>query len=137
MQNSKVLRGYLIIAGALLTFIGGAQLLFPVAMKASSGIDLAGNISVINDIRAANALILAVALLSHTGAFVKRFTFTSSLVVPLLFLSLATGRIISILLDGMPVEGMLGATGLEVILGLIGAVFFTRYQEKGVAVNAV
>ena len=43
MKKSKVVTTYLVIAGILLTFIGGSTLIAPVAMKASSGVDLGGN----------------------------------------------------------------------------------------------
>jgi len=114
----------------LLTFIGGAQLLFPVEMKAGSGIDIAGNISVLNDTRAANALILVLALLTLAGAFIKRLTSTASLVSFLIFLSMGLGRVISIFLDGKPVEGLLGATVLEFVLGITGAAIYVISQEK-------
>lgn len=130
MKNSKVLKAFLIISGLLLIFIGGAQLLFPVEMKAGSGINIAENISVINDVRASSALILTIAILTILGAFVKKLTFSSSLVSFLLFLSLGVGRVISLLLDGMPVDGLVGATVLEFILGITGAILFTLYQKK-------
>ncbi|MEM9527382.1 MAG: DUF4345 domain-containing protein [Bacteroidota bacterium] len=130
MKKSSVLKVFLIITGLLLTFIGGAQLLLPVVMKAESGIDIAGNISVINDVRAANSLILALALLIISGAFVERLTFTSSLVAPLLFLAMGIGRVISLLVDGQPVDGLLGATILELVLGAVGVSLFFLFQRE-------
>ncbi|MEM9326871.1 MAG: DUF4345 domain-containing protein [Bacteroidota bacterium] len=130
MRKSKALKAYLIISGLLLTFIGGATLVAPVAMKGGSGIDIAGNISVINDVRAASALLLTLALLTVSGAFVKRLTFTSSLIAPVLFLSMGIGRSLSLLLDGMPVEGLVNATVLELVLGTIGVFLFARFQER-------
>ena len=130
MKHSKVLKSYLILSGLLLTFIGGAQLLFPVEMKVGSGIDIAGNISVLNDTRAANALILVLALLTLAGDFIKRLTSTASLVSFLIFLSMGLGRVISIFLDGKPVEGLLGATVLEFVLGITGAAIYVISQEK-------
>ncbi|PWJ43258.1 DUF4345 domain-containing protein [Sediminitomix flava] len=129
MKKSKVLTTYLIISGLLLTFIGGATLANPIAMKASAGIDISQNISVINDVRAASALFLAVALLTIIGAFRTKLTYTSNLVVSLLFLSLGLGRLISILSDGIPVDGLVKATGLEFILGIIGVFLFQKYKS--------
>ncbi len=130
MKNSKVLNGYLVVAGLLLSFIGGATLLAPVAMKASAGIDVSGNISVLNDVRAASALILSTALISILGAFKSRLRFTSTLMVSVLFLSLGAGRLVSIIADGMPVDGLVKATGLEFVLGIIGAVLLIMNKEK-------
>lgn len=130
MKNSKALKLFLIISGLLLTFIGGATLFAPVAMKASAGIDISNNISIINDIRATSALILVIALITLLGAFVKKLTFTSSLISFLLFLSLGIGRSMSILIDGLPVDGLIKATGLEFILGIIGLILFNIHREK-------
>ena len=72
MRNSKVLKTFLVVSGLLLTFIGSATLFMPVEMKGGSGIDIAGNISVINDVRASSALFLAIAVLTILGAFLKK-----------------------------------------------------------------
>ena len=129
MKKSKALKVFLIISGLLLTLIGGATLFMPEAIKEASGVDLNGNISVLNDIRASAALILSLAVLVLSGAFVSKLTYTSSLISVLLFLSLGVGRIISIIADGMPVDGMVKATGLEIVLGLVGAFLFFKHQE--------
>ncbi len=130
MRNSTALRIFLIISGLLLTFIGGATLFLPVAMKSSAGIDITDNISVINDVRASSALLLAIALLALLGAFVKKLTYSASLISSMSFLSLGIGRAMSIVLDGMPVEGLVKATVLEFALGILGAVLFMVYREK-------
>jgi len=133
MKNSKVLKTYLIISGLLLTFIGGATLFAPVAMKGGTGIDIAKNISVLNDVRASSALILVIALLTLLSTFYKKLTFTTTLTSFLLFLSLGLGRVISILIDGIPVDGLVKATGLELVLGTVGLILFIVYREKNKA----
>lgn len=130
MKNSKVVKIFLVLSGLLLTVIGGATLFMPVEMKANEGIDISGNVNVLNDLRASAALILTLALFTISGAFVKRITYAASLVSALLFLSLGVGRLISILVDGMPVDGMVKATGLEFILGTVGIILFAIYREK-------
>jgi len=130
MKNSKLLKAYLILAGALLMFIGGATLFAPLAMKGGAGIDLEGNISVLNDVRAASALLLSLGLISFLGAIIKRLIYTSSLISFITLLALGLGRIISLVSDGMPVDGLVKATGLEMILGLLGAAFFLVFKQK-------
>lgn len=130
MRKSIVLKTYLIISGLLLTFIGGATLALPVTMKAGAGIDIANNISVINDTRAASALFLSIALITLIGAFSKKLSYTASLISSIMFLSVGTGRFISILIDGLPVDGLVKATGLEFVLGIIGAICFITFREK-------
>ncbi|BDD12667.1 hypothetical protein FUAX_50990 (plasmid) [Fulvitalea axinellae] len=124
MKNSKALKIYLLVAGALLAFIGGSTLAMPVAMKAGVGIDIAGSVSVINDTRAFGAQLLAFGLLTVSAVFVNRLSYTATLVSSLIFLSLGIGRALSLTLDGMPVDGLVKATVLEFVLGLIGLVLF-------------
>ncbi len=130
MKKSLILKIYLALSGLLLVFIGAATLFNPIEIKASSGIDLAGNASLLNDIRATSALILVLALILVSGVFKKGNIGVSSLISFTVFLSLGTGRLISILIDGMPAESMVKATGLEFILGIIGLVLFIASREK-------
>ena len=129
MRNSKVHNGYLIVAGFILALIGGATLLMPVEMKASSGIDLADNVSVINDVRASSAVLLFSGVLIFLGALTPSLKFTSSLISAVLFIAIGLGRVLSVLLDGIPVEGQLGATGLELVLGTIGTILFITHRN--------
>jgi hypothetical protein len=129
MKDSKVLKIYLILAGLLLAFIGSATLFIPVDIKSNSGIDIAGQISVINDTRASGALYLGIALLLLSGALKKNLRYTSSILAPLLFITLGLGRLLSIVLDGMPVDGLFKATILEFVLGSIGLILFIKNKH--------
>jgi len=130
MENSKLLKAYLIVSGLLLTVIGGATLLMPAEMKASAAIDLTGNVNLSNDVRAGAAMLLAMALLSLAGVFSKKLAYTSTLVSLLVFLSLGFGRALSMVADGMPVDGLVKATVLEFVLGLVGLFVFYKYKAK-------
>ncbi len=130
MKNSKVLKTFLVVSGLLLAFIGSATLFMPTEIKAGSGIEIGGDVNLLNDVRASAALLLMLAILTITGGFYKKLTFTSSLVSFLTFLAIGTGRVISIISDGMPVEGVVKATVLEFILGTAGLILFMIYREK-------
>ncbi len=129
MKNSKVLKTYLIYSGVLLIFFGGATLLMPLELKASFGVIIPQDINVLNDIRAYSALGLAIGILAILGAFKRKLTYTASLVVFIQFLALGFGRSLSMLLDGIQVEGIPGVAN-EFFLGIIGAILFIKYQEK-------
>ena len=134
MKSSKILKTYLIFSGLLLIFFGGATLLMPLELKASFGINIPQNIDVLNDIRAYSALSLAIGILTVLGAFKSKLTYTSSLVVFIQFLALGFGRLLSMLLDGIQVAGIIG-TANEFFLGSIGAILFIKYQEKNSGEN--
>jgi hypothetical protein len=130
VKKSIALKIYLIVSGLLLTIIGGATLIDPVTIKASSGIDLAGNTNLLNDVRATGSLILTIALLTLSGAYSPKLRYTASIASTLLFISLGLGRIVSIINDGMPYEGIVKATGLEMVLGIIGAILFFIFKNN-------
>lgn len=130
MKNSIVLKIYLVISGLLLTVIGSLTTFNPVNIKANEGIEIAGNASALNDVRSFGMLLLATALFSIIGAFKTSLRKSATISAFLLFLSLGAGRIVSIILDGMPSDGMVKATGLEMILGIAGLIIYFIFRQK-------
>ncbi|CAL2085848.1 DUF4345 domain-containing protein [Tenacibaculum sp. 190524A02b] len=124
MSNSRILKIYLFISGLILTAVGILTTFNPITIKANEGIEIAGNASALNDVRSFGMLLLVTALLLFLGSFKSSLRKSATIFSSLLFLSLGAGRILSIILDGMPSSGMVKATGLEVILGLVGLVLF-------------
>lgn len=120
MKKSKIISGYLIVSGLILSLVGALTSFNPVNVKAEEGIDIAGNPSALNDVRGFGFLILAVALFSFIGAFQSRLKRPAIIFSVLFFLSIALGRLFSILFDGMPTQGILNATIVEFVVGTIG-----------------
>jgi len=129
MKNSIVLKSILFLSGLIGAGVGGAILVMPVAFYAGSGIDLGGNISLLNEIRASGGAVLAIGILISLGAFVTKLTFTSAVISILLYLSYGLSRILSMSIDGMPVEELVLVAVLEIIIGLICMFSFLKYRE--------
>jgi len=130
MKNSKVLKSILIISGLIASAIGSTILFAPVAFYATYGIELGGNTSLLNEIRAPGGALLISGILIISGAFVNKWTFTSVVVSTLLYLSYGLSRFISIAIDGMPVEGLVQAAILEIVIGVACAYAFIKYRGK-------
>lgn len=130
MNTSKILKIYLFVSGLILTVIGSLTTFNPVNIKANEGIDIANNASALNDVRSFGMLLLAVALLSFLGSFKESLRKSASIISFLLFLFLGLGRLLSIFIDGMPSDGIVKATGLEIVLGLVGLVLFISNDKK-------
>lgn len=130
MKNSIVLKIILFISGLIAIGIGGTILTMPVAFYATNGINLEGNINLLNEIRASGGALLASGILIILGAFITKLTFTSTVISTLLYLSYGLSRILSIVLDGMPSEGLVQAVILELIIGLFCIVAFVKYNLK-------
>jgi len=128
MKNSKVLKTILITSGLIASGIGATILFAPVAFYATYGIELDGNYSLLNEMRAPGGALLASGILIMSGAFVDKLAFTAIVVSTLLYLSYGLSRVMSIAIDGMPVEGLVQATALEIITGLFCAFALVKYR---------
>ena len=128
MKNSNVLKSLLIISGLVAAAIGAGILFAPVAFYATYGIALGGNASLLNEIRAPGGALLVSGILIISGAFVKKLTFTAVVVSTLLYLSYGLSRVISIAIDGMPVEALVQAAVLEIVIGVACVFALIQYR---------
>ncbi|WP_419906862.1 DUF4345 domain-containing protein [Hoeflea sp.] len=119
MHTNRVIKSVLILAGLVALAIGGALLLAPQAVYATYGITLGSNASQLSEIRAQGGALVASGLLIGSGAFVSRLAFSAALLASLLYLSYGASRLFGIWLDGMPASGLLQATALEFLIGLM------------------
>ena len=56
----------------------------------------------------------------------ERMAFTAAVVATVLYLSYGLSRVISIVLDGMPVEQLVLVAVMEIAIGLVCALFLIR-----------
>ena len=127
MKNSNVLKTILLISGLIASGIGAAILFAPGAFYATYDIELGGNFSLLNEIRASGGALLASGILIMSGAFVDKLAFTATVVSTLLYLSYGLSRVMSIAIDGMPVEGLIQAAVIEIVMGLICIFALVKY----------
>ena len=130
MKNSKVLKTILLISGLIASAIGATILFAPGAFYATYGIELGGNLSLLNEIRASGGALLASGILIMSGAFVDKLAFTAAVVSTLLYLSYGLSRVMSIVIDGMPVEGLVQAAVIEIVTGLACIFALVKYPGK-------
>ncbi|BFM17460.1 hypothetical protein R50073_36430 [Maricurvus nonylphenolicus] len=128
MKESKLLKVVLFISGLIGVVVGGAILVDPVSFYASNGIELGGNISLLNEVRAPGGALLGCGLLVMAGAFSSSLTFTSTVLATLVYLSYGLARVVSIIADGMPADILVQVTVLEVVVGLICAFALVKYR---------
>lgn len=129
MKNSKVLKSILFISGLIAIGVGAGILFMPVSFYAADGIDLGGNVSLLNEVRASGGGILAVGVLVLMGAFVAKLAFTSIVISMVMYLSYGISRIQSMAIDGIPAEGLVMATVLELVVGSICVFALLKYRE--------
>ncbi len=129
MKNQRGLKAVLLISGVILIGIGIAILFAPRAMFFSYGVDLGGNTSLINEIRAPGGALLVGGMLILSGAFVAGMTFTSAVIAAFLYLSYGTSRVLSIIIDGVPAQEIVVATAVELAIGLIVVAALLAYRR--------
>lgn len=128
MKNTKVLDIFLLISGFIAAGIGANILFLPVVFYASNGIELAGNINLLNEIRASGGALLAAGVLIISGSFIPGIKFTAIVLSALLYLAYGLSRVFSFIIDGIPSEGLVLAAGLEVFIGLGCIWIYFKYR---------
>jgi hypothetical protein len=130
MENSKLVKAFLVVSGTIGTAIGGALLFVPVAFEASAGINLGANINLLSEIRAPGGTLLVAGILILLGAFISRMAYTSILLSSLFYLTYGLSRVLGIMIDGVPGESLVIATIAELIIGLISLFVLYNFKKK-------
>ncbi|MGK7892601.1 MAG: DUF4345 domain-containing protein [Xenococcus sp. (in: cyanobacteria)] len=130
MKNSQFPKIVLLISGLIAIAIGAMIQISPVDFYAGNDIDIGGNVNLLSEIRASSGALLAYGVLILTGAFVPQLTFTSIVLATLLFLSYGLSRFGSIFLDGMPVNSLVEAGIVEVLVGLFCLFCLWKYWDE-------
>jgi hypothetical protein len=129
MKNSKPLKLLLVISGLIAVGLGAAILIVPVAFYAPYGIVVAGNASLLSELKAPAIALLAGGIFIMSGAFVARHTFAATVVSAFVYLTFGLSRVVSMVMHGMPSDGLVQAAGLELAIGLLGAWALVKYRK--------
>ncbi len=113
-------------AGLMMLIVGALHLVAPQMMMDGPGIALT-SVNHLHMVRAAyGGAYLGMAALFLLGAVRLPFRRTSLLAVLVLFCGFATGRIVSLLADGVPVPLYLGVLGAEVFFAVLAGLSLRR-----------
>lgn len=104
-------------AGALALGIGAAIAFLPDAFYASYGIALPASADLYSELRAPGANLAVLGALIFTGALKSGWTRFSATLGTTVFLAYAAGRMVSIVLDGLPSGTILLALAIELAIG--------------------
>lgn len=117
-MNHKVISAYLFLAALVGIYVGGSLLFFPAELQAQSDI-LITSPSQYSEARAPGAAIVSASIIALLGAFKAQWRKTALIVMTLFFTSYGLGRLMSLVLDGMPAEGLFYAMIGEIIMGVV------------------
>jgi hypothetical protein len=128
MNHSLLHRILLVVSGLIAIGIGATILLTPAQFHARQDILLAQDANLLSEIRAPGGALLVLGALMLSGGFVHALSRTATSVAAAVNLSYGASRLLSLVLDGLPAAGLLGATALELTLGL--ASLFALYRAR-------
>jgi uncharacterized protein DUF4345 len=129
MEKSIATTALLAIAGITAIVIGGALLFVPAAFQASVGITLADNINLLSETRASGGSLLSAGILIALGALSSRMVRTSLLISSLFYLSYGAARVLGMIVDGIPHNTLVAATGYEIVIGLLSLFMLLKVRR--------
>ena len=129
MEKSKIVTAVLAVAGILMIIPGLMSLLSPETFTARNNIDIVGNLGLYNDYRGLGGILLGCGLAILSGAIKSEWSLTSVIIAVVVYLSFSFGRLVSILMDGVPVKGMVAATVVEGVIGLLALWVWSKYRK--------
>lgn len=123
-----------IVLGAstlVLVGVGLGGVLAPAAFYASYDIAVAGAVSLSSELRGVGSALVLSGLAIAAGAVWVRWAFPSAIVSAFVLLGFALGRIVSLLVDGVPTSTILAAGAVEVVLGAASTWVAIRRRPRG------
>ncbi len=125
-----VKKAFLALSGLIAAGIAVAIWTVPTAFYGSYGIDLGGNVNLINELKAPAGVLFVAGLAILAGAIRARYASMSMTVAAVLYLSFGASRIGSFVIDGMPGESIVSAAVLEILIGAIALLALIAQQRK-------
>lgn len=108
-------------SGAIALGIGATITAAPVAFYATYGIELHPDPNLLSELRAPGANLAVLGAVIGVAAFVPRMLRISASLGAAVFLAYAFGRVVSVVNDGIPANGLVQATMIELVIGSLCA----------------
>ncbi len=107
----------LLLSGLVACGIAVTILFAPDSFYTAYGIELAGNTSLVNELKAPAGVLFIAGLLMLAGVVRARLTAVSLKVAAAIYLAYGTSRFLSFAIDGVPHSALVGAAAFEIAIG--------------------
>lgn len=131
MQLTRFQKITLGISGLTALAIGALITLAPHAFYASYGITLGQDPNLLNELRAPGAGLAVFGALMLAGVFRAAMASIALAVALTVFLAFPVGRIVGIVMDGMPSGSVIGALAFEIIVAALLLAAFKPTRTAG------
>jgi hypothetical protein len=116
MKNTGYIKLVLMVTGVLTGIVGAAILLVPDAFYASYEITLPDSASLRSELKGTGSLLFLAGGLMLAGGIQRPLQTTALIVASGTYTALVIGRLISLVIDGVPSTAILAAWALEALL---------------------
>jgi hypothetical protein len=116
-------------SGLVAVAIAVTILFAPAAFYAGYGIEVIGNATLVNELKAPAGALLVAGLVMFAGVFRCELAVVSLTTAAVVYLSYGLSRVTSIAIDGVPHSGMVNAAGLELAIGAICLLTLLRVRQ--------
>ena len=117
--NAFATRAVLGVSGLVAIAIAATILVAPDLFYAGYGIEVGGNATLANELKAPAGALLAAGLLMLAGVVRSSLAVISLVTATVVYLSYGLARVASIAMDGLPHSGMISAAGIEIFIGAV------------------
>jgi len=118
-MSRMLTRGALAASGAILGLIGGVLMFAPKAFLETSHVFIDRDPGLMSELTAPSGILIITGALMILGAFKLRFANVALLVGAIVYGSYGLGRLVSMLLHGLPSESLLIATAIEFAVAVV------------------
>lgn len=134
-DKRKVLNGSykvkltLLVSGLVAVGIAGTILVAPEVFYAGYGIEIAGDTTLVNELKAPAGALLVAGLLMLAGVFRTELVVVSLTTAAVVYLSYGLSRLLSMAMDGLPDSGLVSAASIELGIGVACVLALLRARE--------
>jgi hypothetical protein len=128
MKTSKGLKAILIVVSLPLLVFGAWRLLDPAGFYAFNGLASPSAPGMLSGVRGAGGVIAVSGIIVLLGAFRASWTFTSTVLGAVVFLSLGLGRVVGVVLDGVPNREVVQGMVIELVFGVLA--LFAYFKSR-------
>ena len=125
-MSTLLLKTFLAVAGVIAVGLGTLILLMPVAFYAGYGLDLTGQVTLLNELRSHGLSLIGIGLFIAAGAVIPRLATTALAVSAFFYLSYGLSRLVALALDGWPGQGLAISGAIELAVGIIALLISFR-----------
>ena len=134
--NSYLTKSLLLISGLIAAGIAVTVLFAPGPFYAGYGIDISSNASLANELKAPAGVLLMAGLLMLAGVVRTELTVASLGIASLIYLPYGLSRLLSMAIDGIPHDGLVGAAILEIAIGLVCVRVWSYHRHSAIRPRA-